>query len=93
MTRGRRPAIIPAVKLTLVLPIDLRAQLDLHLFSDLEGRVPKGRYKEFFEERIREFFGREALDLAPWIVGGTPGTTSVTGSPVAIDALKRMLSA
>ena len=53
---SRRPNIIPSTRLTLRLPEDIRAKLDLYLFSDLEGRVPLGRYQEFFVARTKEFF-------------------------------------
>lgn len=53
---SRPPNIIPPTRLTLRLPEDVRARLDLYLWSELEGRVPFGRYQEFFLARIREFF-------------------------------------
>lgn len=40
------------------LPVSLRARLDLHLYSGLEGRIPKGAYQTFISERIREYFAR-----------------------------------
>jgi hypothetical protein len=52
----RRPNIDRPTRLELKLPESLRAKLDLHLFSEVEGRVPKGGYQAFFEQRIREFF-------------------------------------
>ena len=55
---SRRPNVIPPTRLTLRLPEDVRAKLDLHLFSELEGRVPQGRYQEFFLARIKEYFDR-----------------------------------
>lgn len=53
-----RPNIIRPVKLTTCIPEDLRAKLDLYLYSHLEGRVPKGAYQKFLCERIREFFDK-----------------------------------
>ncbi len=55
---SRRPNIIPPSQLCLKLPSDLRTKLDLYLWSDLENRVPKGKYQEFFIERIKEYFER-----------------------------------
>lgn len=52
----KRPKIIRPTKLTMALPEDVRAKLDLHLFSQVEGRVPMGAYQRFFIERIKEFF-------------------------------------
>lgn len=51
------PKIIRPSKLTMSLPEDIRAKLDLHLFSEVENRVPMGAYQRFFIERIQEFFG------------------------------------
>lgn len=40
--------------LNLAIPEDLRALLDLHLFSPLEGRVPHGAYSEYICRLLRE---------------------------------------
>ena len=56
MPAGRPQNILRPVKLTTYLPEDLRAQLDMHLFSSTEGRVPHGAYSTFLAERVREFF-------------------------------------
>lgn len=56
MSSGRPPNVLRPVKLTTYLPEDLRAKLDIHLFSSVEGRVPHGAYSRFLEERVREFF-------------------------------------
>ncbi len=52
----RRPSIIPTVDIHLCLPTDVKAQIDLHLFSAAEGRIPRGAYSKFFEQLSREFF-------------------------------------
>ena len=57
----KRPKIIRPTKLTLMLPEDIRAKLDLHLFSQVENRVPMGAYQRFFIERIQEFFSSAQL--------------------------------
>ena len=54
--RGRPPAIVPSEALNLRLPADLKLKMDLHLFSELEGRVPKGAYAGFISGLVREFF-------------------------------------
>lgn len=64
------PAIDRPVKLTTTLPESVRAPLDLHLWSEVEGRVPKGAYQAFIVERVREFFGWGSVDMA---VIGFPG--------------------
>lgn len=56
MAAGRPPNVMRPIQLTTNIPEDLRAKLDLHLFSQVEGRVPHGAYSRFLAERIREFF-------------------------------------
>lgn len=51
-----RPKPIRPSHLHVMIPEDLRARLDLYLWSNLEGRVPKGAYQKFISERIIEFF-------------------------------------
>lgn len=55
----RHPNIIRPVRLHTNLPEDVRAKLDLLLYSQVEGRVPKGAYSVFLAERIREFLDRK----------------------------------
>lgn len=88
----RRPEIDKPVPLYLMLPTSWRARLDLHLFSELEGRVPHGAYRNFFVARLIEFFATKELDLAPYIPGVLPGSMTVRGTPEAIEKLKRRLS-
>ena len=87
---SRRPNLIPSVVLNLALPQPEHTRLTLHLFSDLEGRVPLGAYQRFFSDRINEFFAHRQLDLAPW-AGTEPGEFVVSGSASAIEALKQTL--
>ena len=62
-----KPAnVTPTQKLNVALPGDLHAQLSLHLFSDLEGRVPQGAYARFLAPLLREYFAQAHLDLAEW---------------------------
>lgn len=55
-----RRNIIRSVAIEVSLPEDLVAKLQLHLFSQVEGRIPKGAYREFFTDRINEFFAKRA---------------------------------
>lgn len=55
----RRPNVIRPIKLNISLPEDIRAKLDLYLYSEAEGRVPMGAYQRFFIERINEFFSSQ----------------------------------
>jgi len=90
MTRGRPRAINPSRALTTHLDEAWMARLDLHLFSEVEGRVPKGAYQAFFNERLREFFATEALDLSPY-VGALPGEQTIRGKPEALLKLAQVL--
>jgi hypothetical protein len=60
VSRGRPAKLIPSERLGLYLPVDMKARIDLHLFSEVEGRVPSGAYSKFFEGLVREFF--QSLD-------------------------------
>lgn len=84
---GRRKELDPRVPLFLMLPASVRTRLDLHLFSELEGRVPQGSYQQFFLERIREFFDSRRLDLSPF---GLPGYY-VFGPKGMIEGLEQLL--
>ena len=55
---ARNPNIIRPISLHTSIPEDLWTQLSLHLFSEVEGRVPKGAYQSFIVERIREYFAK-----------------------------------
>lgn len=87
---SRRPDLIPPVKLTTTLPLDVHTQLTAHLYSELEGRVPHGGYQGFFIERIKEFFGQKTLDLSPY-TGLAAGLFVVRGDPVTIEILRTHL--
>jgi len=76
--------------LNVALPAPVHAKLMLHLFSELENRVPLGAYQRFLCERIDEFFRHKRLDLAPW-AGTDEGAFVVSGSPEALEVLKRTL--
>ena len=52
----RKPNIQRPVSLHTTLPEDLWTRLTLHLYSEVEGKVPKGAYQSFIIDRIREYF-------------------------------------
>lgn len=56
--RGRPPNVIPSMRINLLLPADIKARLDLHLFSEVECCIPKGAYARFFETLTRDFFSK-----------------------------------
>lgn len=60
----KTPKIIRPSKLTLHLPEDVRAKLDLHLYSEVEGRIPFGAYQRFLSERINEYFAQKRSYLS-----------------------------
>lgn len=90
MTRGAKPKVEPSIQLCVMLPETLRARLDLLLFSELEGRVPKGKHQEFFVARLREFFEWGRLDLAPY---GFPPGYFISGPKEMLDAVEASLRA
>ena len=57
----RRPNLIRPVKLTTTFSEDVRARLDIYLYSDMEKRVPHGAYSRFLIDRVNEFFNRKPL--------------------------------
>jgi hypothetical protein len=82
--------LIPTEGLHVYLPVPEMTKLVSHLYSDLDGRVPKGAYQSFFTARLREYFSWKHLDLAPYS-GSPPGAFIVSGTPETIEALKRTL--
>ena len=87
----RPKSLIPGVRLETVLPEDLYAKLKIFLWSEVEGRVPQGKYQEFFCARLREFFDGKRLDLAEW-TGMPEETYFVSGSAESIALLEHVLN-
>ena len=86
----RRPNIIPKHKLTLWVPEDLKARMDLKLFSSLEGKIPLGSYTDYFAQLLRQDLDWEVLDLSPF-TGAQPGTQIIAGPPTSLQRLKELL--
>lgn len=84
--------LIPCTPLNTSLPVDVRARLDLHLFSDVEGRVPKGAYQRLLTDLINQYLDNRVLDLAPYF-GTLPGIHLVKGSSQTIDLVKASFEA
>lgn len=76
------------VLLHVALPSDVRALMDLHLYSEVEERIPKGSHAAFLSARVREFFEWRTLDLALY---GMPQGYFVRGPKDMIDFLERKL--
>lgn len=72
-------------------PQSEKGKLYLHLFSEVDGRVPSGAWGNFFLERTQEFFNNERLDLAPW-AGTSPGACVISGHPSTIEMLRKLLN-
>ena len=87
---GKPPLIVRPTKLTMALPEDVRARLDLELYSETESRVPHGAYQQFFLARLRDYFNSRPLDLAPF-AGCEPGLFVVRAPKETIKILERTL--
>lgn len=87
---GRPKLIRPTAPLEVSIDEDLRARLDLHLWSSVEGRVPHGAYKKFFNSLLSHTFDGQSLDLSPYLLS-LPGEVVVRGTPAAIERLRRHL--
>ncbi len=85
---ARPKAVTPNEHLHVTLIPALKQRLDLHLFSAVEGRIPKGAHKEFVENLIREFFEYKQLPLEPF---GFPVGYFITGPIVMVEALTKRL--
>jgi hypothetical protein len=53
-----KPLIMRPIKLTTTIPEDVYGRMALHLYSEIEGRIPKGAIQRFLVDRINEFFNR-----------------------------------
>jgi len=78
---------IPSVRQEAWLPQDVYTKASLYLYSEVEGRVPKGAWKRFFTSLVRGFFDQSHLDLEPYL--GVEG--SVSGSAEMIALLRERL--
>jgi hypothetical protein len=85
----RRPAIDPPTRLELQLPESERAWLDLHLWSEVENRVPFGAHRAWFLARLQEYRAWLVLDLAPH---GFPPGMYVKGPEEVIRRLEARLT-
>ena len=86
----RRPNLDRPMRLEINLPETLHTRLTLELFSELEGKIPKGKWSTFFTERAQEYFAWRRLSLDPF---GFPPGYFIAGPKEMIDALERRLKA
>lgn len=85
----RPPNIIPSIPLHVMLPQDVLGQLNLLLYSDVEGKVPLGAYQAFFVRKIREERTWKRLDLGAL---GLPEGSFIVGPKATIDLLVSKLT-
>lgn len=50
------PNVIRPYRLNINIPEDLKVKIDLHLWSEVEGRVPHGAHRAFFIQLANEYF-------------------------------------
>lgn len=53
---ARQPNIIRPIHFHTTLPEDVWLKMTAYLYSEVEGRVPKGAYNKFLSELINDFF-------------------------------------
>ena len=82
--------IIPSRKICILLPETEAARLDLYLFSESEGRVPMGAYRELMLKTIKEIWEFKLLDLSPY-TGSPPGAFILKGDKDSIEQLTKLL--
>lgn len=85
---SRPAALVPNAHLHIRLAPDLKAKLDLLLFSELEARIPKGAHKDFIESRLREFFDWQVQSLERF---GLPDGYFIAGPKEMVQALTNKL--
>jgi hypothetical protein len=90
MSRGRPVSIRRSAPLEVSLDEELRARLDIKLWSEAEQRVPKGAYKSYFDRTVSRDLADVSLDLAPY-AGTSPGTAVVRCSAATLETLKSLL--
>lgn len=90
MARGRPPSVEPGRLINISIDEKLMARLDIEMFSEAEGRIPRGSYKRVFEMLLRRFWSWKELDLAPYL-GTLPGEAMITAAPAVLDRLKTLL--
>lgn len=82
--------LVKTVFLNVGLPEDIHTQMTLHLWSDMEQRVPHGAFQAFLSSLIREYFKTKSLDLAPY-AGCDSGVFLVRGEPATLSVLEKTL--
>jgi hypothetical protein len=87
---GRKSLLRPTASLDVHIDAELRTRLDLLLWSEAEGRVPKGAYQRIFNTLLTQLLDHKTLDLAPFL-GTLPGEATVRGHPMTLERLVETL--
>ena len=90
MPRGRPPSPNPTIPLEVALDPVLRTRLDLLLHSEVEGRVPRGAYKRFFDSLLAIALDWTTFDLSPY-AGTLPGELTLRARPEVAAKLRSLL--
>jgi hypothetical protein len=83
----RPKQVIPKVHLHIKIDADLRAKLDKAVWSELEQRIPAGALQRFIEERLREYFSFQKLEIGNYLIGGT----TIYGNAATLELLREIL--
>jgi len=83
----RLKQVIPKVHLHIKIDADLRAKLDKAVWSELEQRIPAGALQRFIEERLREYFSFQKLEIGNYLIGGT----TIYGNAATLELLREIL--
>lgn len=82
----RKAAVTPNRDIHVWLPADLKTRAELLLYSEVEGRVPKGAWQGLITKLLREYFDHKPLDLSPFL-DAMPGVHVITGPVHTLSAL------
>ena len=81
---------IPSRELSIMLDEQIATRLELHLWSEAEQRLPYAARQKFITARLREYFERKSLDLAPYF-HDLPTGSQIHGSPAVVGRLQLAL--
>lgn len=84
---SRPKQITPKVHLHITLSAELREKLDKAVWSEVEQRIPAGALQKFIEERLREYFSYDKLEVGDYLLGGD----AVYGNARTLDMLRTAL--
>ena len=81
---SRTASLNPNDRLNIAINPELKARIGLILFSEMEGRVPKGAWQAFIEARMREWLQWRQQPLEQF---GFPPGFFVTGPAEMVEAV------